>query len=333
MTLTVQCLVNGNAAVTKYMVFYRIPGLSEAWDSYIVVATSAVQINVSDLIPFKKYEFKVSAGNDHGYGPNSSSTTVQTVERGTWRSHTYYVYVLLSFSFAEPGPPQNVTAIALGSYNISVSWLEPIDSKRGIAMYIVYYRFLSEAKRETAVHKNVSVVSGLNTTANLTDLFPFTKYFIEVAAVNIRQGDKKVLEGSKSDVISVRTAEAGTISTLLIIVHLINSHLCAAPSAPSNLISVSSTFTSERITWSRPEQPNGIIREYVVFYWKVAERNDPYNMTITGKTVSAQLRDLEESVKYNVSVRTNFVIMFLEDGVYLGLRRHDFSRAMRKYHN
>ena len=81
MALTVQCLINGNASVTNYRVFYR--ALSEAWSS--IVVTKALPIEVSDLILLAKYEFKVSAGNEHGYGPNSSTIEVQTAEGGTWR--------------------------------------------------------------------------------------------------------------------------------------------------------------------------------------------------------------------------------------------------------
>ena len=88
-----------------------------------------------------------------------------------------------------------------------------------------------------------------------------------------------------------------------------NSHLFTAPSAPLNLDSMSLTSTSEMITWSLPKHPNGMIRNYVLFYWKVAEGKDSYNPMIANKsstTLSAILRDLEESVRYNVSVRTNF---------------------------
>ena len=79
MTLAVsQCL---NSTVTEYKIFYRRVGSSEAWLSTIVTSP----IVVSNLIPFTEYDFKVSAGNKHGYGPNSSTITVQTVEGGTWR--------------------------------------------------------------------------------------------------------------------------------------------------------------------------------------------------------------------------------------------------------
>ena len=79
MALTVQCRINGNASVTNYRVFYRVSGLSEAWSSEIVTSP----IVVSNLISFTEYEFKVSARNKHGYGPNSSTIRVQTFEGGT----------------------------------------------------------------------------------------------------------------------------------------------------------------------------------------------------------------------------------------------------------
>ena len=121
------------------------------------------------------------------------------------------------FSFIEPGPPRNVNAVSLDSYSIAVSWSPPINPRGIIAEYNVYYRSSSRVKRETAVHKNITSVSGANTTANLIGLFPFTRYSVQVAAVNVRKSDGKNLEGSKSDEISVQTAEAGTIFTLFVL--------------------------------------------------------------------------------------------------------------------
>ncbi|XP_065834055.1 receptor-type tyrosine-protein phosphatase S-like isoform X2 [Oscarella lobularis] len=253
--LTVQCLIDGNAPVTNYRVFYRVPGL-ETWSSKVVTKVLP-PIEVSDLIPFKKYEFKVSAGNEHGYGPNSSTIKVQTVE-------------------GEPGPPENVNAVSLDSYSIAVSWSPPINSRGIISKYNVYYRSSSRVKRETAVHKNITSVSGANTTANLIGLFPFTRYSVQVAAVNVRKSDGDNLEGKRSNETSVQTAEA-------------------APSAP---LSLSSTL--ETITWSPPKYPNGIIREYILIYQ--VEGKDSYNVTQQNTTLSAKLTGLDESIRYNISV-------------------------------
>ena len=47
------------------------------------------------------------------------------------------------------------------------------------------------------------------TLANLTMLTPFTQYSVEVAAVNVRSHDGKVLEGQRSTAIVANTAEDG----------------------------------------------------------------------------------------------------------------------------
>ena len=125
------------------------------------------------------------------------------------------------FFFVEPGPPENVNAVSLDSYSIAVSWSPPINSRGIISKYNVYYRSSSRVKRETAVHKNITSVSGANTTANLIGLFPFTRYSVQVAAVNVRKSDGDNLEGKRSNETSVQTAEAGTISFIYLFIYIL----------------------------------------------------------------------------------------------------------------
>ena len=77
------CVVNGNADVKNYKVFYRVSGSPDVWS--VVLEAALPTITVRDLIPFTTYEIKITAGNEHGYGPNSSTIKVQTTEAGTWR--------------------------------------------------------------------------------------------------------------------------------------------------------------------------------------------------------------------------------------------------------
>ena len=76
-------LVNGNAGVKKYKVLYRLFGSLGVWSA--VVELTSPTITITDLIPFTTYEIKIAAGNEYGYGPNSSTIKVQTTEAGTWR--------------------------------------------------------------------------------------------------------------------------------------------------------------------------------------------------------------------------------------------------------
>ena len=115
------------------------------------------------------------------------------------------------FSFVEPGPPQNVSAVPLSSHSVSVSWSQPITPHGIIAVYKIYYRAASKAKQEAADNEVVVAVSGSETTLSLTNLSPFTVYIIKVTAANVRQNDGKFLDGIASNEISVQTAEAGTM--------------------------------------------------------------------------------------------------------------------------
>ena len=120
---------------------------------------------------------------------------------------TNYLQLYPLFLFVEPDPPQNVSATLLGSYSVEVSWSQPINPRGIVAKYKIYYRVSS--KQKMSDDQDITTVSGLETTVNLTSLFPFTLYFIQVTAVNVRRSDGKVLEGTASKKVSVKTAEAG----------------------------------------------------------------------------------------------------------------------------
>ena len=78
------CLVNGTAGVKKYKVLYRLFGSLGVW-SAVVLEAALPTITVTYLAPFTRYEIRITAGNEYGYGPNSSTIKVQTAEGGTWR--------------------------------------------------------------------------------------------------------------------------------------------------------------------------------------------------------------------------------------------------------
>ena len=206
------CPVNGNADVKNYKVLYRFSGSSDVWSSVVIAASPT--INVTDLAPFTTYEIKIIAGNEYGYGPNSSTIDVQTTEAGTWRLYSSIKSVCkcVFFCFVEPGPPQNVSAVSLSLHSVSVSWLQPITPHGDIAKYKIYYRIPSKTRREVPNNEVFANVSGSETTVNLTDLSPFTLYMIKVTAVNVRQYDNKSLEGLASEEVSVRTGGEGKVA-------------------------------------------------------------------------------------------------------------------------
>ena len=88
-----------------------------------------------------------------------------------------------------------------------VSWLPPTIRNGVPRYYFVYYKPIGVRQvRNVDDHKRLNVTG---TWANLTMLTPFTQYNVEVAAVNVRSHDGKVLEGQRSTTIVANTTEDG----------------------------------------------------------------------------------------------------------------------------
>uniref|UniRef100_A0A3B4BK73 Fibronectin type-III domain-containing protein n=1 Tax=Periophthalmus magnuspinnatus TaxID=409849 RepID=A0A3B4BK73_9GOBI len=69
-------------------------------------------------------------------------------------------------------------------------------------------------------------------------------------------------------------------------------------SPPTNLTVVDTSPSTATLSWSPPEQANGVIQYYQVHYG-----NDTFEMSINTTTHSATLMDLKPFSFYNVSVR------------------------------
>ena len=73
------CPINGNAGVTKYKIFYRIVGSSNPWSE---VFGMSLPVPITGLMPYTEYKVRVAAGNQHGYGQNSSALIIRTTQGG-----------------------------------------------------------------------------------------------------------------------------------------------------------------------------------------------------------------------------------------------------------
>ena len=140
---------------------------------------------------------------------------------------------------ATPGDgPREVNATSTSSTTILVSW-GPIDKKdeNGIIEgYKVYYG----GKSVPFQYKNIKSNTTMQTT--LTELKKFTDYTIQVLAYT-RIGDGTL----SSPPIQVTTYED-------------------VPGPPSNVSFPDVSFTTARIIWDMPREPNGAIRAYRVTY-------------------------------------------------------------------
>ena len=86
-------------------------------------------------------------------------------------------------AFAAPsGPPQGISAIALGSRRIQINWSQPLyEEQNGIVRsYIV-----NITVQETRQHMQLTTS---NTTITAEGLHPYYNYYISVAAVTIALG-------------------------------------------------------------------------------------------------------------------------------------------------
>ena len=108
----------------------------------------------------------------------------------------------------DPGFPTSVSLSGNASARwFVVFWSLPSTPNGVPHYYFVYYKPIGVRQvRNVDGHKRLNVTATL---ANLTMLTPFTQYSVEVAVVNVRSHDGKVLEGQRSAAIVVKTTEDG----------------------------------------------------------------------------------------------------------------------------
>ena len=118
-------------------------------------------------------------------------------------SDSTYVYVCVSVFIDPVEPPQNVTATALSSNEIEVSWEEvPAISRNGIiTIYGVQYEPLETFDDQISIA--MVNTSGPVLTLNLTGLEEYVEYNISVRAYT------STGPGPYSDPVTVRTLEDG----------------------------------------------------------------------------------------------------------------------------
>ena len=99
-----------------------------------------------------------------------------------------------------------MSAISLGPRRVGVKWSKPINLFGPINDYRIFYKIV---RREAANNENSVIVSASKKEVNLTGLAPYTNYKIAIVAVNIRDGDNKILLGTRSIEVIVQTDEDG----------------------------------------------------------------------------------------------------------------------------
>ncbi|XP_055078550.1 phosphatidylinositol phosphatase PTPRQ [Periophthalmus magnuspinnatus] len=167
-----------------------------------------------------------------------------------------------------PSAVLNVTYQNISSTSILVSWVPPVNPNGRITHYTIY---------GLKVHNSQEQQWESNGTALLiTDLEKYTAYKLGVAA-STAVGESELTD---EEYIYVYTEED------------------VPDSPPTNLTVVDTSPSTATLSWSPPEQANGVIQYYQVHYG-----NDTFEMSINTTTHSATLMDLKPFSFYNVSVR------------------------------
>ncbi|KAA0715211.1 Phosphatidylinositol phosphatase PTPRQ [Triplophysa tibetana] len=166
-----------------------------------------------------------------------------------------------------PSSVQDVSYQNISSTSIQVSWEPPLNPNGKITYYTVYAQNLHTNQELREVTDTTSVV--------LTGLEKYSSYKLRVAA-STAVGESPQGE---DDYIFVVTLED------------------EPDSPPRDLTVVRTTSSTVTLSWSPPEKPNGIIRQYEVTY-----SNGTYSDTVNSTSAGVTLRYLKPYTYYNVTV-------------------------------
>jgi Ca2+-binding RTX toxin-like protein len=179
---------NGGSGITDYQVEVTSSG-SDSWTVIPHNASNSLGFNVSNLLPGRTYQFRVSAVTSAGFGEASSIITVTTL--GT----------------RSPYAPESIGVSGLKTNAASLSWSK-VMATRTVTNYLVDVS--TDGTTWVAVSKKVSTSNMLS----LSGLKLGTNYQVRVAAVNsVGTGD--YVYGSFTTLATVSTSPTALVSSNL----------------------------------------------------------------------------------------------------------------------
>lgn len=246
------------------------------------------------------------------------------------KPYTYYKIKIQAFTSAGHGPnsssiitrtnegvpstpPGNIRVTAKTSTSISLSWTAPSkDSTNGVLIgYRVHY---DDNRKLIKMNANVDTSSD-KTNLTLNDLGKYTNYAIKIAARTVRG------PGLFSKLISVVTDED-------------------IPGPPKNLMAVTTSVRSIKLTWSKPDEPNGRITDYYIYYFGNINKINTYHAEGTG--TSHEFENLTENRTYYFKIcaktskgagnYTDFVMASTSKGPpsFIGSHSEDVTERWKK---
>ncbi|XP_046841964.1 titin-like isoform X3 [Xenia sp. Carnegie-2017] len=187
-----------------------------------------------------------------------------------------------------PGPPVNVTLQRSSSTVLNLTWEIPRDPNGIIRGYYVSWSKVLNDKNET-VPMNRNSTNTTNTSFSISNLDPYSIYNVSLNAFT-SVGNGEVVD------LSERTGET-------------------VPSEPRNLRASNRSSIELIVSWDEPENFNGILRSYTVYYKRIRDDNNEvvYSMNYESRNTLPDVRTLnltylEKYSVYEVKVSASTVI-------------------------
>ncbi|XP_022805719.1 receptor-type tyrosine-protein phosphatase F-like isoform X3 [Stylophora pistillata] len=292
-----------NSSVVRKRTKEDVP--SQPPNGFTLTATTSTSITASWQLPpadsrngiitgFKLfYKKKGSLGSPNEQLIGNKAT--RTKEVTGLNKYTEYEFQILAFTSVGDGtrsaavfkktkedapsqPPSQFIVTVNSSTSITASWKLPLEHSRhgNIIGFKLYYK-----KNDSSSATSLTINNGNTSATRVNDLDKYTKYDFQVLAFT-SAGD-----GPNSSVVFRTTMED-------------------APSAPTSLSYVGVPPSSSHgpriiLSWSKPTEPNGVIRSYNLFY-----RHDggaPVNISGIDKNALSHTVDVLGGVTYQFHVR------------------------------
>ncbi len=182
-----------NGIITRYQITYMETSIESSVPQTIDITenlnAAIFTVNITDLLAFTGYSISVRAATSIGLGEADSRT-----------------------AFTDPAassPPINVTAMAIASDAILVSWNYPLVPRGEIEGYVV--RYYSDSPLVGGGTRNITLPTRDDDSMIMQvigGLVPFTQYSFTVRAFSFGD-DNMEHAGMESGAVMARTMEAG----------------------------------------------------------------------------------------------------------------------------
>ncbi|XP_028678541.1 immunoglobulin superfamily DCC subclass member 4 [Erpetoichthys calabaricus] len=282
-----------HSQVSGYKLYYRLVSLEEGKATAVRLRKKVKHYEITGLAPDHLYEVKVLAFSKHkdGYA-------------AVWKGRTQKAPVQMEEApqqKAFPQPPTGLRATANSSTSIWLQWEKPAFSTVKIVNYTVRSSPLGITNASLVAYCVSSGDSFL-----LTGLRPFTRYELAV------QSNAPGAAGPYSNVV-LQSTLPDKPSTSPMGLHM-------SPLSPSSVL----------MRWEPPEEPNGIVQEYLILLSINSSLPDSMWTSVVrdGNTFSAEIQGLDSGSMYYFKIAARTVAGIGPYSHVLGILMPSLKRSM-----